>query len=478
MEEKKKNKINFNIETLLYIYIILCPILDMASFIFRNIFNTSISPSTIVRPLIAIISIVYIFFKYKFKVKLIIAGAIYGIYPIAHLLVFKTLQSGSSYSGIVHELQYLINYTFMVLNLFIYIYIFKDKEKNKLKQCIIISSIIYIVSIYIAILTGTSSATYMEIGMGFKGWFESGNSISAILTLTLFVLLTMVKDKKYRWTALGTILAIGVFLTTLIGTRVGLFGFVLVLGVYLLIEIIISFLNKIKIDKKLIIGGIIVILGVVIIVILVGSNTLERRKYLEEEEIKVIDKELNEGAHITGDLMKIKSKIENGILEEGFMNEPEKQSVIDLYNIAKEKDLSHTQMRTLQLIYNFRLVKNQSNIVYILFGNGYMNQFYEMVLEMEVPAFLFNFGVIGFILYFIPFFAVFAYAFYMAIKNIRKIDSEYLMLLAGSGFTFALSFFSGYTFFNASTMMIEIVINSLLMIKIYNFKDTKKEGNV
>lgn len=475
---KENKKLKFNLETLLYIYIISCPILDMASFIFRNTFNTSISPSTVVRPLIAIISIVYIFFKYKFKVKLIISGAIYGIYAIAHLLVFKTLQSGSSYSGITHELQYLVNYTFMVLNLFIYIYVFKDKEKNKLKQCILISSIIYIVSIYIAILTGTSSATYIETGMGFKGWFESGNSISAILTLTLFIILTMVKDKKYRWIVINVALAIGVFLTTLIGTRVGLFGFILVIGVYLLIEVITALINKIKIDKKIIISGIIAILGVVLIVVLVGSNTLERRKYLEEEEIKVIDKELNEGAHITGDLMEIKSKIENGTLEEEFMNEPEKQSVIDLYNIAKEKDLSHTQMRNLQLIYNYRLVKNQSNIVYILFGNGYMNQFYEMVLEMEIPAFLFNFGIIGFILYFIPFFAAFVYAFYMAIKNIRKIDSEYLMLLAGSGFTFALSFFSGYTFFNASTMMIEIVINSLLMIKIYNFKDTKKEGNV
>lgn len=476
MEKNKEQK--FSLETLLYIYIIACPILDMASFIFRNTFNISFSPSTVVRPLIAIISITYIFFKYKFKVKLLIAGAIYAIYAIAHLLVFKTLQSGSSYSGITHELQYLVNYTFMVLNLFIYIYIFKDKEKNKLKQCILVSSIIYIASIYIAIFTGTSSATYMETGMGFKGWFESGNSISAILTLLLFVLLTMVKDKKYRWIVVTIILAIGVFLTTLIGTRVGLFGFILVIGVYLLIEIITSLFNKIKIDKKIIIGGIVSILGVLLIVLLVGSNTLERRKYLEEEGIKIVDNELNEGAHITGDLMEIKSKIENGTLEEGFMNEPEKQSVIDLYNIAKEKDLSHTQMRNLQLIYNFRLVRNQSNIIYILLGNGYMNQFYEMVLEMEIPAFLFNFGIIGFILYFVPFFAVFAYALYMAVKNIRKIDSEYLILLAGSGFTFALSLFSGYTFFNASTMMIDIVINSLLIIKVYKLKDIKKEGNV
>lgn len=475
MEENKKNK--FNLETLLYIYIIACPILDMMSYIFRNTFSTTISPSTVVRPIIAIIAIIYIFIKCKFKFKLFIIGIIYAIYAVIHLIIFKTLQSGSSYSGLTHELQYLVNYTFMILNLFIFIYVFHDKEKNKLKKCILISGIIYIVSIYIAILTGTSSATYIETGMGFKGWFESGNSVSAILTLTLFVLLTMVKDKKYRWIALATILGIGVFLTTLIGTRVGLFGFILVIGLYILVEAIVSLMHKIKIDKKILIGGIITILGILLIVVLVGSNTLERRKFLEEEGIKIVDKELNEGAHITGDLMEIKSKIETKTLEEGFMNEPEQRAVIDLYNIAKEKDLSHTQMRTLQLIYNYRLVRNQSNIVYILFGNGYMNQFYEMVLEMEIPAFLFNFGVIGFILYFVPFFGVFAYAFYIGIKNIKRLDSEYIMLLAGSGFTFALSFFSGYTFFNASTMMIVIVINSLLIIKTNSLKE-KKEGKI
>lgn len=476
MKELREKKLN--LETLLYIYIIACPILDMISYIFRNIFSTSISPSTIIRPIIAIFSIIYIFFKYKFKTKLVIVGAIYGVYAIIHLIIFKTLQSGSSYDGIIHELQYLVNYTFMVLNLFVFIFVFHNKPKDNLKKCILISSIIYIVSIYIAILTGTSSPTYLEEKMGFKGWFESGNSIGAILILDLFILITMIKDKKYRWIAIAVIVGIGIFLTTLIGTRVGLYGFILVIGLYIFVEIFISLINKVKINKKIFIGGGVAILSIVLAIAILGSNTLERRKHLEEEETKIIDSELNEGAHITGDLMKIKSEIESNTLEEGFMNEPEKKSVVDLYNIAKEKDLSHTQMRLLQLIYNYRLVKNQSNIVYMLVGNGYMNQFYEMVLEMEIPAFLFNFGIIGFILYFIPFFTLFIYAMYIGFKNIKKIDSEYIMLFAGSGFTFALSLLSGYIFFNASTMMIVIVIDSLLATKIYSLKETKEKGKV
>lgn len=475
METKKIKQLE--LENLLYLYIIACPILDILSFIFRNALDTTISPSTIIRPIVAIISIIYIFFKYKFKIKLILVGLIYWIYAILHILVFKTLQSGSSYDGVMHELQYLINYTFMILNLFIYIFIFKEKEDYKLKQCILISSIIYIASIYLALVTGTSSSTYQDTGLGLKGWFESGNSISAIFTLLLFIILPLIKDKKYRWIVLATVLGIGIFLTTLIGTRVGLFGFIIVIVVYVVTEIIVSLLNKIKIDKKIIAGGLISILTVTIVIVLAGSNTLERRKQLDEEGIKIIDKQTNEGAHITGDLMEIKSKIENGTLEEGFMNEPEKQAVIDLYNIARENDLSHTQMRTLQLIYNFRLVRNQSNIVYILLGNGYMNQFGEMILEMEIPAFLFNFGVIGFILYFVPFLCAFAYSCYIGIKNIRMLDVEYIMLLLGSGFAFALSMFSGYIFFNASTMMIVIVMNSILIIKIKKINKVQNSTN-
>ena len=55
-------------------------------------------------------------------------------------------------------------------------------------------------------------------------------------------------------------------------------------------------------------------------------------------------------------------------------------------------------------------------------------------MEMEIPAFLFNFGIIGFILYFGPFLALFLYFMYFGIRNIRKIDSEYIILVFGLGY--------------------------------------------
>ena len=99
--EKRK----IEVEDFLCLLIIICPILDIVSFIFRNTFDTSISPSTILRPIIPIGVMVYLFFKKdkKFKIYTIGVGIIYLIYGLIHLYVFEKLKTGSSYSNVVHE---------------------------------------------------------------------------------------------------------------------------------------------------------------------------------------------------------------------------------------------------------------------------------------------------------------------------------------------------------------------------------------
>ena len=476
MEKIKQKFKNINIEDILCMFIILCPILDIVSFLYRNIFNTNSSPSTIIRPIIPIIISIYLFFKEdkKFKKNIFILGIIYMIYGILHLWVFNTAITGSSYSTVTHEAQYIVNYTFMILNLFIYIYVFKKSSNiEKLTKSVLISSAIYIGSIYISILTKTSSSTYMEEGMGYKGWFESGNSIGAILILSLFIILKYIKDRKYRKIVIPVILLEGVFLTTLLGTRVGLLGFICVIVSYVMAQITISLIQKVKINKKTIIGGIAIVITILIVVITFGSTTIQRRKHLQNIENNIIDENSNEASHITGSLLEIKDKIDNNTLEDGYMNNEQKESILDLYNIANKLEVKNNDQRAQQLIYNTVLVKNQKNPVYLLIGNGYLANFRELVLEMEIPAFLFNFGIIGFLLYFVPFLVIFIYGIYQGFKNIKKIDENYLMILIGCGFVFALSFFAGYTFFNSSNMMIIIVLNTLLINKANQLKEEK-----
>ena len=470
MKIKLKEKIN--IENILCFFIIICPILDMLSFIFRNVFNTNISPSTILRPIIPIIVIIYLFFKEdkKFKLYTFLGFLIFGIYGLIHLYLFEQVKTGSSYSGVIHEAQYIVNYSFMILNLFLYIYIFKDKNTEKLKKSILYSACIYVGSIIISIITHTSSHTYLEEQMGYKGWFESGNSVGAILLLTMFIYINYIKDKKYRKIVIPLLVLLGTFLMFLIGTRVGLLGFILVVSLYIIVEVFYSLLHNKKINKRIVGIGAGLIVAISICVVIFGSTTLERRKHLKEIESDISDENLKDNSHITGDLLDIKNKIDKNELEDGYMEEPQKRSIIDLYNKANSMKISNNDQRMQQLIYNIALVKNQKNLGLILFGNGYVVNFRELILEMEIPAFLFNFGILGFILYFVPFLSIFVYGLWIGIKNIKKIDDEYIMMELASGFTFALSFFSGYTFFNSSSMIVIVVINTLLVNKIYKLK--------
>lgn len=459
------------LDKLLCMLIIICPILDIVSFIFRNTFETTISPSTILRPIISIISIIYVFFKDKNRWKILGIGCIYGIYSIVHLYLFNKIHTGSSYGRVINEAQYLINYSFMILNLFLYIYVFKDKDASKLKKSILISNAIYIISIYIAILTKTSSTTYLE-GMGYKGWFESGNSLSAILILSEFIILGMIRQFKPKWIIITLVSLVGIYLITQIGTRVGLYGFILVLTIYIITEILYGIIKNRKVSKKVIIIGIGVLLAILILITIIGSSTITRRKHIQEESETSYDEKQEDVAHLTGDVITIIKSIEEETLEDGFLSEAERKSYLELYDLANKYKFKSNDQRLHQIIYNSLLVKNQSNVMLILFGNGYLNNHGELVLEMELLSFIINFGIIGFILYMLPFITILIYSLRKMIKQIKEVDQECIMLFLGTAFVYALSLLSGYVFFNSSSMMIVIVLHTCIINKLNKPKNT------
>jgi hypothetical protein len=84
------------------------------------------------------------------------------------------------------------------------------------------------------------------------------------------------------------------------------------------------------------------------------------------------------------------------------MNKEQKAAYIDLYKKANELKIKSKDYRKQQLIYNLYLVKEQHNPIYILFGNGHVNLYGEMILEMEIPYLLLNFGLLGVLLYLGP----------------------------------------------------------------------------
>ena len=448
-----KLKEKLNLENLMCLFVILCPILDIISFLFRNYFDTSISPTTILRPIIPCIVFIILFFKEKNKGKKIIVGLIYAIYSVIHLIIFQKLHNGSSYGNITNEMQYLINYGIMIMNLYLFFTVIKDK--GKLQKSVLICVSIYVVSLFFSIITKTSSSTYLE-KIGYKGYFESGNSLCTVLLLGLCIIFGDLNLKD--WKKIIIIILTGIYLAMLSGMRTGLFGFGLIVAVFILGKFFINIRNNVKFTQKQILVIVVAIIISVIMIFFLGSQTIERRKLLKQNEKTNIDEETGESRYVTGDILNIYKKIQSGEIDDEYMSEAEKRAIVKFCEYAKKTKLSNVNLRKQQLIYNIILVKEQKNPLLILFGNGYKNQTGELVMEMEIPAFVCNFGIIGFILYFGPFAVIIVGAFRHAWKNRKEIKIDTVMNLFGMLLAVGLACFSGYVFFNLSSMTMVIIL--------------------
>lgn len=216
-----------------------------------------------------------------------------------------------------------------------------------------------------------------------------------------------------------------------------------------------------------------------IIVILFGSTTISRRKLLQERQDIIYDESIGESAHVTGDLLEIVGKIKENQIDSEYMPASMQKAILDLYNYNNEHNIPYTNMRMIQLVYHVALVKNQADFTLMLFGNGYMSHFRELIFEMEVPAFLFNFGIYGFILYFIPFLIIAITGACMAIKYIKKLTIQSAMAIISVCFGIAVSFLSGYTFFNQSTVIMIITMCTITIYEIINMKgETSGKNNI
>ena len=454
---------SFKIEYLLYLFILISPILDASSCLLNTyVPNLSISPTMIIRPIIPLILLGYIFFKEEdYRIPLILSAFVYIFYGAIHLLITNHLLTGISYGTIFEEASYVVNYTYNIYLLLILFYFYKKGRLKDLNKYMFIMLIEYMAIIYFSIISKTSFTTYLE-GMGYRSYFLSGNSISTVLILLFSNLITRLNDDfvSKQFEGLVMFILLGIYLIFLVGTRTGMLGFILVLLVYIIASIVIKFIKSKKINKKAIMWSI-GIFGVIALLIgSIGSETLNRRVHITKESNGIVDINTNSIGHTTGDTSAIVWQINHNELPEGYMSDAQKNAYLDMYEYANKHELDANNNRKQQLIYNYMLVKNQRSIIYKLFGNGRSVNYGEMILEMELPALLLNFGILGFILYVLPFIGLVIYS----IKKtyIGHVDISYVMNMFGIILAIGLSFMAGYVLFSSTcTLILSIMLCKL-----------------
>ena len=169
----------FKVETLIYIYIILLPILDSFSNMYREWFPSSgLSPAMFLRLIIPGILFLYIMIKDKESQRyLIIMGIVYLIYGFVHLYIFNNLTTEIAYGDFFKESTYIINYTFNVFMLYIMYYFYSKRRLPYLKDSLYISLLTTIVTIIAGVL---NYLTYKLL-----------NSLNAIYLRNIIFILTI-----------------------------------------------------------------------------------------------------------------------------------------------------------------------------------------------------------------------------------------------------------------------------------------------
>ena len=122
---------------------------------------------------------------------------------------------------LIDEVRIVMNYIFAIINIYIMFKLFFRRNTDKLKISIAIMTGIYILSICIPMILNISPSTYQE-GIGQKGFFETGNSLSIILLLAVGLLLTTIKLKG-RYIYLAITVFTSLYLLFIMGSRTGFY---------------------------------------------------------------------------------------------------------------------------------------------------------------------------------------------------------------------------------------------------------------
>jgi len=471
----RKFKEKFRLEYLFYLFLIISPFLDAFSYWFRVWKSeASFSPTTILRLIIPVIILLVIFKREKkCQRELLFLGGIYFLYACGHLYCYQAFLTNSAYGSIFHEAQYVMNYTYMIMLFYLCYYFAKRERLSSIYQVLTLFLLGYVFLLYLALLTGTSSATYID-GVGYKGWNASGNAVGSLLLITLVILLPyFFKNKK--WYHFLLLLATGIYLMVFLGTRVGLLGFPLLLVSYFLCFLFGRIKKRTITRKNILIASLLFVSVLVAGLFLVShSSTLRRQKNLLKEQDQVVDQDTQEVSHITGDALSYVKEIEAGKMDDQFMDSAQQKALVEMKKTADLLELDNSKRRLQQLLYHTYLIKNQKSFSRILFGNGYLSNYSEMTLEMELLSLLYNFGLVGFVLYLGVFIVLEVKAVLTLLKNFKKRNGTYLFYLFGVFLIYGLSLMAGYTFFHVSCMIVIVLLHILLSQEQEHLKEEVK----
>lgn len=491
------NKIKYY---LLILFVVIQPILDIHYLYTEEVVKAiGFSPSTIIRMIIIGILGILTVLTLRDRKSWIFIGiylTLVGIYTIFHILNardFYTLVPNDLDYSVVGELFYIIRMLIPMAVIFMTMTTEiskKDYEKAIKIILLLISLSIIISNIFKFSLTsygkdiisgnifdwfkdGYSRYNYLDLAS--RGPFNSANQLSALLCLllpTMFGIYTYDKKISNLITILLTILAM-----VMIGTKVALYGAIIVVAVYILMIVITKLLKQeILVDRKIFL---MVGLSIIILFILYAKSPSVNRELVEsgykanteKEETKEESKEEIK-SEVKKEVKKEPKKEPKKELEQEDGSIPSKQGMVQYVeeNFAEAK-IKHdfitqcypyqydpefwieimelpvnqrTDYRLLELKMHQRVMDINNNPNDKWLGISFTRTEHLFTLERDFIYQYYSLGLIGVILFLGPYVLITLGCFFRIImKGRENFNVKYAMTCFGTLFILAVSVYSG-----------------------------------
>lgn len=418
-----------NINKLLIGYLFIQPIIDLVTSLCLNVLNIDITIGMIIRFLfLGILLFYFIFFsKSENKKKTFIYLALVFAYIVGFIIQIILLKDTSV---LFYELSNLIRCFYFPISLILLINLSENNNINIKIDTWKNLFLIYILLIFIPTIFNIGFNGYTQGKVGSIGWFNSSNEISAILSILLPLFI-------YGLNKMKLVLKLVISLITLyvvfnLGSKI----IILSLGLIIMYYGFIYIKKLIKENKKKQLG---IVLVTLILIITLGIMIIPKTNFYKNIKLHL-------------DFLEVDSITE----------------VLTNYKVFDHFIFSSR----LTFLENTASNYLESNISEKLLGIGYIENYASddvnlKMIEIDPFDIFFRHGLIGFIIYFLPFII----SLIVIIKNYRKEkNNEKLQLLFSIILSIILMNLSGHVLTSPAVS----IYLSIIMVLLIQKEKTKK----
>lgn len=350
MEDYKEKNINKFIS----IFILLSPILDLLTGLNVHYLSFPITIGMVVR-LVFLITVTIIVIKYYHKPKAIIPYLIVGLFSI-FFLIGLFINKEEAY--LLKEIQNIIKVFYFPLLLSSLYLIRKEIKISKLT--LFTTLYLYLILLFIPTILNIGFKSYEITKAGTLGFYHSANEVSGIISLLTPVMFIILKKIKKIFPNIF-LLCIYLPVILMIGTKTPLLSLLITITVTLLYDWI-KWIREKEI-KKIMVSFLVVMIGIISMIVIIPKTNFYKNIKTHLDFLGVDD---------VGEIIK-------------------DERLIDHFIFSQRLTFLHRKAN----------IYNSSSKYQKLFGIGaYENDLELKAIEMDYFDIYYNYGIIGFIIYF------------------------------------------------------------------------------